>query len=153
MRNLLFNVSGKQRACPRRWWRALKGPKPDPQLFRCDGCSNSPDTWRGLLIWPACVIHDYHYRTGVLGGTWTDRKRADDIFRWNAELLLRLQGLGFRAKMLSWLYWGRVRVWGRKAYRFWAEGEQALPFWRRLGEAWGIVKNRSEGPLDEHGER
>lgn len=153
MRNLLFQVGGKTRACPRGWYRQLEGPKPDPTTFVCDGCSNSPDTWRGLLIWPACVIHDYHYRTGVLGGTWRDRALADLKFRRNVVSLLRLQGLtGWRANVLAWIYYGRVRIWGRSAYRFWEEGEHALPLWRRIGETYGIVKPRSEGP-DEHRER
>lgn len=154
MRNLIFQVGGKSRACPRRWYAALEGPRPDPQSFSCDGCSSSPDVWRGRLIWPACVIHDYHYRTGILGGTWRARAKADRKFRRNTVTLLRKQKLGAaQSRAIAWLYYGRVRIWGAKAYRYWAPGEHALPWWRRVGEAYGIIKSRQEGPNDEHSER
>ena len=150
MRNLIFQVGGKSQACPRLWYLCLEGPRPDPQSFECDGCSSSPDVWRGMLIWPACVIHDYHYRTGILGGTWRSRARADAKFRRNTVTLLRKQGLGKRgAKAVAWIYYGRVRIWGAKAYRFWAIGERPLPWWRRIGEAYGIIKSRQRGPSDE----
>lgn len=138
MRNLIFNIAAKRRAVPRKWWAELIGPKPETS-FACDGCSNSPDDWRGYLIWPACVIHDFHYRTGILGGTWRSRQTADLIFRQNVVKLLGLQGANApTAHSLAWLYWGRVRIWGKSSYRHWNNPRASLPWYKRVWEAWSF---------------
>lgn len=133
MRHLVFDVSGKRRSIARAWWEQLEGPKPG-DTFSCNGCSCSPDVWRGYAIWPACVIHDYHYGTGVLGDSWRARQRADAIMRRNIQTLIRLDGgRQHTAVTLSWIYWGRVRVWGANHY----QGlKKRRSFWKRLGEAW-----------------
>lgn len=138
MRHLIFSVANKRRACPKRWWLRLQGPKPSVD-FKCDGCSNSPDYWRRIQLWPACVIHDYHYREAVFGEDARARKLADKKFRHNMVTLIRLQGGSeARAYALAWFYWGRVRVWGRKAYRRGLGTVKPLPWYRRLAEAWGL---------------
>lgn len=142
MRHLIFQVSGKPRVVSRRLWNQLEGPRPGED-FPCDGCSNSPDYWKQFILWPACVIHDYHYREAVFGKGWRARMKGDAIFRRNMVTILRLQGCGAtEARSLAWFYWGRVRVWGRKAYRRGKGTENALPWYKRLGEAWGIGRNR-----------
>jgi hypothetical protein len=141
MRNLVFKVASKRRSVPRHWWTQLVGPRPETS-FACDGCSNSPDDWRRFMIWPACVIHDFHYRTGILGGTWQSRQAADKIFRHNVVKLIALQGgCACTGQVLAWVYWGRVRIWGRSSYRHWDDPKAALPFFRRVLEAWGFRKD------------
>jgi hypothetical protein len=91
------------------------------------------------MLWPACVIHDYHYRTGILGGVWRSRQMADSIFRHNLVTIIRLQGgNAITAQSLAWLYWGRVRVWGKWSYRHWDDPKAALPWYQRVLEAWGL---------------
>ena len=137
MRNLVFDVSGDSRAVPRKWWHQLAGPLPDPP-YPCDGCSWSPDVWAGFAVWPACVIHDYHYATGVLGTTWQGRRKADLALRRNIATLVRLQGGGrLRARSLAWLYWGRVRLWGGGAYAVHAGPHKVMPWFKRWVEVWG----------------
>ncbi len=139
---LSFRVSGRRLQCSRRLWAPLDGPKPHPELFESDGCSNSPDvyrTWRGKAykLWPACFIHDYHYRYPVLGTDAQARKLGDDTLRSNIYTLVRLQGgTKWEARRISWLYWGRVRVWGASSWRHWGEGEEPLSFSKRVREAW-----------------
>lgn len=133
-------VSGRRLMVSAWLWEQLEGPKPDKD-FPSDGCSWSPDNWltlrRTYKLWPACHIHDFHYRCGPLGGTWEARRQADIIFRRNLHRLLRAQGSGrFRARRLSWMYWGRVRVWGASSYQHWAEGAEPQGKLRRLREAW-----------------
>ena len=72
-----------------------------------DGCSMSPDgDWRHC-----CVEHDVAYFNG---GTSEMRANADEHLR----LCIQLQGLskgGFMIPIygvLSWVYWGGVRVGG-----------------------------------------
>jgi hypothetical protein len=133
---LTFMVAGERRSVSRRLWDLMQGPKP-PVDFGCDGCSWSPDWWRGYKLWPACVLHDYHYRTGVLGGSAEGRASADAYFRMNVKALLLKQGMGaWRAAAVSRLYWGRVRVWGAGSYRHWERGEEPRSRWARLREAW-----------------
>jgi hypothetical protein len=140
---LQFCVSGRVLFCSRKLWAAMEGPIPQPDLFESDGCSNSPDvyrTWSGkrYKLWPACFVHDYHYRyltalgTGALG-----RKRADYYLHQNIRTLVALQGGGkWDQRRISWLYWGRVRVWGATSWQSWIEGEKPLSVMARLKEAW-----------------
>lgn len=153
-----FQVGGQELAVSDAFWEALHGPKPG-EWFSCDGCSWSPDAYRTLTgkvfkLWPACVIHDYHYRTDSLRlsldsnlglgrylsipGDAAGRRTADAAFRGNLQALIRLQGgSAARQRSLSWLYWGRVRIWGARSFRHWAPGQEPLTWWRRVKEAYG----------------
>lgn len=147
----LFRVSGKELECSFTLWSALEGPKPAlPMDWESDGCSGgSPDvwrTWRGLRIfklWPACVIHDYHYREPVLQHTAAElvravagRKYADNTLYRNLYALVRMQGGGkFIARRIAWLYWGRVRIWGADSWQHWDDGKP-LGFWARVREVY-----------------
>jgi hypothetical protein len=148
MSALEFRVSGDTRQCSFTLWSALKGPKPAlPMDWESDGCSGgSPDTWRtwrgrSFKLWPACVIHDYHYRYGleVLGLSGAAaRKYADDTLRENITTLVKLQGGGrFRARRIAWAYWGRVRIWGANSFQHFDNGKP-LGFWARVREAYGL---------------
>lgn len=139
-----FRVSGRTMWCSRTMWERLEGPKPDDTLmFESDGCSGgAPDvyrTWTGrrYKLWPACFIHDYHYRYPVLGDDAEARKLGDDVLRENIRRLVRLQGGGkWTAKRIAWLYWGRVRIWGASSWSHWGEGEEPLSFGARMREVW-----------------
>ena len=148
-----FIVSDRPLLVSQWLWRQLEGPKPRDG-FACDGCSWSPDAYVTLTgkvykLWPACVVHDYGYRThklrmaALLGtgpgiaGTAAGRKECDGRFRRNLRMLIKLQGgSGFDQKRLAWLYWGRVRIWGAKAFQHWGEGAEPLSFWARVREVW-----------------
>ena len=137
-----IRVSGEDRGVSVALWIRLRGPKP-PYTFECDGCSNSPEsyrTWRGRVykIWPACVIHDFHYRTeGALTRDAAGRKRADRIFRENVEqCVAHCGGSRIDQRRLAWLYWGRVRMWGATSFRHWAKGAKPTGWFRRLREVW-----------------
>jgi hypothetical protein len=141
---IAFTVKGRPLQCSESLWSALEGPKPDPEVFiKSDGCSKSPDTWRTIggkvfKLWPACIIHDSHYRNGVLGGTWASRQLADAILRRNIRQLVLLQnGTQTQALRIAWTYWAGVRLGGRFAFCF-AEGEKPLSFFSRLREVAGL---------------
>ncbi len=137
-----FLVSKEIRDFPTEYWNQLEGPKPNPE-FKCNGCSMSPDYIRHYQIWPACVVHDYHYSSAnPLTGTWSGRREGDRFLRSNIEICLRLQGANrFTQRRISWLYWGRVRIWGAKAFPF-SGTEKPLSFWHRFKEGWGWYKDK-----------
>lgn len=103
------------------WWDKLLGPKPNYAAVKGsvyfirspnDGCSKSPDQWRGKIIWPACVIHDFHYRTGAV-----TRRKADARFRKNIAALLRMQGMNrFSAWLISRSYFRAVSLFGSGSF-------------------------------------
>jgi hypothetical protein len=104
----------------------------------------SPDAIRGLSraykLWPACHIHDFHYRTVALtfheGGTPAARSLADNTFYVNLRTLTRMQGASaVMARSIALLYWGRVRIWGAKAYNF-RGAHRPVGFWSRVREVW-----------------
>lgn len=139
-----FIVKGKTVRVSRRLWDALEGPKPDPAEFvESDGCSKSPDYWQTIggkffTLWPACLIHDHHYRHGVLGGTWASRARADAILRRNIRQLVLLRGgTQTQAVRIAWTYWAAVRIAGAGSFCF-AEGEEPLSLWSRVREVAGL---------------
>ena len=144
-----FKVSRKELKVGAVFWEALEGPAP-PESFRCDGCSSSPDsyvTWtrKWYKLWPVCIIHDFHYRTGCLGGNWKARWEADRIFYENMRTILRMQGAGsIRQRSLAWLYWGRVRMWGASSYKGWADGEETQGRWERFREVYGLYKDNGQ---------
>ncbi len=140
---LAFRVSGRILYCSRRMWNAMEGPRPAVDLFESDGCSGgAPDTYRtwtgkAYKLWPACFVHDYHYRYPVLASGAPGRKRADDSLRVNIKRLVRMQGGSkWTAKRVAWLYWGRVRVWGVDSYQHWDKDDKPLKFGARVREAW-----------------
>lgn len=134
---IIFEVSGHLLAVSDLLWRPLLGPKP-AEGFSCDGCSWSPDKLGRRKLWPACVIHDYHYRSGLLGGTWHARRLSDRRLARNLYTLLRMQGAGQTyAKLAARAYYGRVRIWGAGSYAYWDEGEKPRGFLARVREAWG----------------
>lgn len=137
-----FVVSDEELQVSDRLWRQLEGPKPAAG-YASNGCTNSPDRYHTITgvtykLWPACVIHDYHYESG---GNWKARQRADAVFRRNMVKQLALQGAGrARQQSLGWLYWGRVRIWGRSHYR-WDEGEKPRGRWQLFREAYGLFRD------------
>lgn len=141
---LAFNVSGDVLFCSFTLWSALLGPKPAlPMDWESDGCSGgAPDTFGRFKLWPACVIHDYHYRytTGLPNG-WQGRKQADDALYWNLHTLVKLQGGGkLRAHRIAWAYWGRVRMWGQDSWQHWDHDDKPRGFWARLREVYRTGK-------------
>jgi hypothetical protein len=138
---VLWVVSGEVLEVSQRLWSALQGPKP-PAGFECNGCTFSPDTLPGgLKVWPACVIHDYHYsQARPLGGTWASRRRADAIFYGNVYRGARIQGRSlWRASRTAGAYWRGVRAGGAARFPF-EEGEKPLGWWSRLREVLGGFK-------------
>jgi len=137
-----FDVSGDQLETTARLWLQLDGPRP-PAGYSCDGCSNSPDRYIALTgriykLWPACVIHDYHYREKhCLTRDVAGRREADRIFRENLKTCVRYcGGSKFDQRRIAWLYWGRVRMWGAGAFRHWVEGAEPTSWWKRLRQVW-----------------
>jgi hypothetical protein len=113
-----FEVSGLELPVPLDLWGRLEGPKPEAG-FACDGCSCSPDCWRGYPVVFACIIHDYHYSDEKpLGADWEARLTADAIFYRNLrKVVWYYGGSAGEAERIGWIYWGRVRVWGGRAWR------------------------------------
>ena len=110
MSTVTFMVGGVLRSFPRESWDRLIGPKP-PETFATDGCSISPDAVYGRPVWPACIIHDWHYSGQV------SRWKADWIFQRNVYRLLRMGGLFFAYSFaVSLMYWWAVRSRGGSAY-------------------------------------
>ena len=137
-----FKVSGEVRHFPEKYYKQLEGPIP-PEDFESNGCSFSPDYIRDYQIWPACHRHDYHYSpANPLTGTWAGRREADVFLRRNLENCLKLQGAGrFTRWRVGYVYWGRVRIWGAKAFNF-VGIEKPLSFWHRVSEGWGFFKDK-----------
>lgn len=138
-----FKVSGETRHFPAEYWLQLEGPKPPkPKEFECNGCSCSPDYFKHYDIWPACVIHDWHYGTSILGPNWAGRREADQILRRNLAKALALQGAN---KWYQWsipyIYWGRVRIWAATHYAFSAD-EKPQKILHRFIEGWGWFRDK-----------
>lgn len=113
MMTVAFNVKGERRVCLRERWDRLLGPKP-PEGFATDGCSFSPDYIAHRPVWPACIVHDYHYSAGEAK---VSRRHADWVFFRNLYRLLRMGGMFFGAAfVVSAIYWWAVRTKGRGAY-------------------------------------
>ena len=111
MTTIFFRVRDVPRYCFREVWDALIGPKP-PEGWETDGCSFSPDYIANRHVWPACVIHDFHY-----SGAGVSRWRADWIFFRNLYRLLRGGGLAFYASFaVALVYWWAVRTRAKGAY-------------------------------------
>jgi hypothetical protein len=107
-------VSGKPRPLPSELRLVLEGPIP-PHDFPNNGCTASPDYWRGLLLWVACWVHDWHYSGNV---PEMSRMQADAIFRRNIYAILRAQGRGrVYSQSIALKYWSAVRVFGASSYK------------------------------------
>ncbi len=108
------------------YFELMAGDKP-PDDFESDGSSYSPDVVCGIDIRPAAHFHDFHY-SGQHPGTHDEaaRYQADQLFRLN----LRTCGL----RLLAWVYYSRVRLWGHFAYQYSADAQpkRTLWFWLRL---------------------
>jgi hypothetical protein len=105
MNPLRFMVAGEERECPRELWKSLLGPLPADEWGPCDGCTASPDEWRGIALWPACRVHDFHCSTGI-----EPRIVADLKFRINIWRCLRYgRAPLWRALGVATLYWLGVR--------------------------------------------
>ncbi len=133
-------VGGARRFAPEYLWRNMRGPLP-LDGFVSDGCTCSPDSIWGMVLWPACVIHDYAYRVGLPRQVrnWHSRWLADRTLRRNISRLIQLQWGGrIAAWLLAWVVWGRVRIWGCGCYQHWADGEESLSRWLLFREAWGL---------------
>lgn len=115
MSTISFTVSGDPRECPAELWKKLIGEKPPEDWTGCNGCSASPDFWRGLILWPACLIHDWHY---CAEGPDVPRVLADLILRINLWRCLRWQGAPrWRAAVVAATYHAGVTIGGRRAYK------------------------------------
>ncbi len=105
-------VSGVYRTLPKPIWDKLLGPKPDEDFVN-NGCTMSPDMVMGKPVWPACVIHDYHYNAPFK----TSRDVADRIFRENIKIVLQAYGMNFLlARLLAFFYYRAVRRAGKPFY-------------------------------------
>lgn len=69
-----------------------------PPGFRSDGCTFAPDSWFGRDLKPACVLHDFLRRHGVI-----PVPEADKLFRRH------LIALGAPA-WLARIYWLVVKL-------------------------------------------
>lgn len=135
-----FEVGGARRFAPEYLWRNMQGALPLAG-FVSDGCTCSPDSIWGMVLWPACVIHDYAYRVALPAQRrcWHSRWLADRTLRRNISRLVRLQNMDrVTAWLLAWVVWGRVRIWGGRCYQHWADGEEPLSRWLLFREAWGL---------------
>ena len=91
----------------------LVGPKPPPG-FTGNGCTASPDYLRGVPLWVACRLHDWHYS----GEAGVSRFLADHYFQRNLFRVCRAYGLGrFRSWVVSIHYSVAVRFLGWRNYR------------------------------------
>lgn len=91
------------------------GPKPTSS-FVTNGCTASPDYLDGRALWPACVIHDYHYSPQ---SPVNSRLRADSILGVNIFRLLRLQGTGwFKSISVGVVYTTACQSLGKPFYKY-----------------------------------
>ena len=133
---VVLDIDGDLRGVAREWWNQLEGPRP-PDGYACDGCSWSPDWLRGWKLWPACAIHDYHYRTEALGVDAGARARADAVLRANLRTLLRLQSApAWRREAVAWAYWSRVRIYGARSFNQGKGAQDERSWLRRVWETW-----------------
>lgn len=137
-----IKVSGKVRNYPAVFYFQLEGKFPPPS-FESNGCSFSPDYWGKFAIYPACHLHDFYYDVeNPEVKCWATRKEADEFLYRNIKKVLLQQGAGrLKAEFVANLYYGRVRIWGAKAFPF-KEGEKPESFFRRIQEAWGLFKDK-----------
>lgn len=115
----LIEVNGMPMTLRAALWDALEGPKPYAGFIN-DGCTLVRDEVRDYKLWPACVIHDWHYspECALLEDDPPSRREADRIFRRNTYTLLRAQGAGrHSAYFYSWKRYLGVRAAGRPFFR------------------------------------
>lgn len=110
--------NGEWREIRADWWNALEGPKP-PYGFKNDGCTIVHDFDGDVALWPACVIHDWHYSSKC--STVTKRMAADTKFGVNTYRIQRLQDVG------------RIKSGFRALKRFVGVRRLGGPFFKRRG--------------------
>ncbi len=111
---LYFRVSGELRECPADLWANLLGPTP-PNDFECNGCTDSPDFWKGIPTWIACRRHDWHYNHRCLPRV--PQVLADLYLRLNLWRVARYyEAPWWRATYVCTVYWTAVRIAGSMAY-------------------------------------
>lgn len=105
---------------PISYWEATEEEKNEI----CNGCGaknglDVPDTFYGLDISAACMIHDWMYH---IGSTLADKLFADAIFRLNLSLIIDDSNKWYN-KALAPLrhsragkYYTAVALWGDTAY-------------------------------------
>lgn len=81
-------VNGRWEWIRKDWWESLSGHKP-PISFDNDGCTVVADISGDVLLWPACVIHDWHYSPKCK--EVTNRLVADYHFLKNTYKIQRFQ--------------------------------------------------------------
>ena len=136
---IVFQVSGKRRVIDPALWDELRGPKP-PENFESNGCTMSTDRYGRVQLWPACVIHDWHYESGCLGKDWSGRRLADLIFYQNTMICCRMQGLGpVRSQWIAAMRWRAVRLLGARRYAF-ASAEVPQGTLQELQEEIGVFR-------------
>ena len=112
MRHRTVYISGVERVVSYNMLRLLRGWTRLPEGYRCDGCSWSPDSWRGYKLWPACALHDLFYRDPVERGEHS-RRQVDADFRYNLGQLLYAQRAPLHLCVgLPWVYWVAVKRYG-----------------------------------------
>jgi hypothetical protein len=93
------------------WWEALEGPHP-PSGFPNDGCTVVPQRHGRVALWPACVIHDWHY--SPLCEEITFQIVADYKFMQNLYKVQRLQGVSrVRASAVALKRFAGVQKFGK----------------------------------------
>ena len=85
----------------------MVGEQP-PAAYVGNGCTSSPDFWRGKDLRPACHFHDWGYSKG---GTERDRRRID------GELRRNLEACG-ASRWAAGIYYRRCRLWGSLLWRY-----------------------------------
>lgn len=109
-----FWINSRLRSCPAEIWDALVGAADVPHDFRCNGCTASPDSWRGYLIWPACRVHDHDFREGSRVAQWL----ANTRFRINLWRCLGAQDAPWHLRAgIATVYFAAVAALGDIAYK------------------------------------
>jgi hypothetical protein len=99
------------------WAKIAKDPPPRP--FRSDGCTQWVDTWQGVSLCPACLLHDLKYWAGY---------PCEDVARLiaDAELVIDVARLLDDIALAEIMFRG-VRVGGHEVFKrplSWGFGRQ-----------------------------
>jgi hypothetical protein len=89
------------------WAKIERDPPPKP--FQSDGCTMWFDTWQGVNLYPACLLHDLKYWAGYPGEE-VERLVAD------AELMIDVARLMGSIYMAEAMFRG-VRVGGHEIFK------------------------------------
>lgn len=109
-----FYINGKAHFVRVSTWNRLLGPKP-PERYACDGCTGVPDSMWSFDVWPACVIHDWHYDPD---GPEIRRWVSDIVFGLNCYITLRIKGAGrILSASTAWSYYKGVAFLGAPFFK------------------------------------